>query len=421
MSAIPSLKKNHLYRLPWSANDNPIGWVEVTDICNIKCEGCYRLIMGDGHKSLEQIKSEIYFMKKWRNCDNISLAGGEPILHPDIIDIVGFIKFLKMKCVILTNGYALNDSMISQLKKAGLTGFSFHIDTTQIRPEFKKKKIESEMNLSDLRLHYAKMACKAKVNASFGITVHAENYNEVPEFIQWAINNSNLVSGISLITHRMMPTKGITYFANGKEVNVGADSLGYTSENNSSNETPAITSKDLYSLIKSHFPGYEATSYLGGTEDHTSFKWLIGNMIVDKRGRIYGGYGKKAMELIQTFHHFFNGSYLVYPNRKVGKAILLLSPFDKFLRKAFLNIIKQGLKNPIRFFKPLNVLGIGIIQAPDILPDGKIDMCDDCPDMCLHEGKMVNSCRLDECRIYGSFLEPRIQKTQEKPIDPILN
>ena len=84
--------KQNLYRLPWSMNDNPIGWVEVTDICNISCKGCYRLVMGGGHKPLEQMKQEILFLKKWRNCDNITLAGGEPILHPDIMELIRFIS-----------------------------------------------------------------------------------------------------------------------------------------------------------------------------------------------------------------------------------------------------------------------------------------------------------------------------------------
>jgi len=66
--------KKHMYRFPWSLNDNPIGWLEITDKCNIYCRGCYRLNQ-TGHKSFEQVKEEIRFLKEWRNCDNISIAG----------------------------------------------------------------------------------------------------------------------------------------------------------------------------------------------------------------------------------------------------------------------------------------------------------------------------------------------------------
>ena len=153
-------EKKNLYRLPYSLNDNPIGWIEATDICNIKCKGCYRLVMGEGHKPLEQIKEEILFLRKWRNCDNISLAGGEPILHPDIREIVSFISGMGMKSVILTNGLALNDNILKEMKEAGLLGFSFHVDVTQTRPEFNKDKIKSELELNDMRLEYAKMMRK---------------------------------------------------------------------------------------------------------------------------------------------------------------------------------------------------------------------------------------------------------------------
>ena len=95
--------KQGMYRFPWSLNDNPIGWLEVTDKCNIYCRGCYRLNR-TGHKTLEQIKEEIRFLKEWRNCDNISIAGGEPLIHPDILDVISYIRELKMKPLVLTNG-----------------------------------------------------------------------------------------------------------------------------------------------------------------------------------------------------------------------------------------------------------------------------------------------------------------------------
>src|SRR5687767_4985188 len=104
--------KKNLYRLPWSTNDNPIGWVEITDICNIHCDGCYRQVLGEGHKPLEKIKEEILFLKKWRNCDGISIAGGEPLTYPYLAEIISFIKENKMKSLVLTNGYALTEELL---------------------------------------------------------------------------------------------------------------------------------------------------------------------------------------------------------------------------------------------------------------------------------------------------------------------
>ena len=48
-------EKGELYRLPWSLNDNPIAWLEITDICNLHCEGCYRQRLTN-HKPLEKLE-----------------------------------------------------------------------------------------------------------------------------------------------------------------------------------------------------------------------------------------------------------------------------------------------------------------------------------------------------------------------------
>ena len=64
-------------------------------------------------------------------------------------------------------------------------------------------------------------------------------------------------------------------------------------------------------------------------------------------------------------------------------------------------------------------LGIGLVQAPDLLDDGRIDMCDDCPDMCVFEGKLVNSCRLDERRIYGDLLQIQVEDNALSKKEPV--
>ncbi len=417
MTTIKSPQNQDLYRLPWSTNDNPIGWLEITDKCNIRCEGCYRLVLGDGHKPLAQVREEIRFLKRWRNCNGISISGGEPVLHPDILDIVRFIKGLGMKSIMLTNGLALNDGILQDLKRAGLTGLSFHIDTTQQRPELNNRRIDRESELNELRLRYARMVNKFGFYAHFGITVRQDNLHEVPDFIQWAIDNMKLVSGISLIVFRTMPIGGnVEWFGPGGKVAMQYDTLGYAVKGGEVNNT--VESRDVYAAIREQIPDYDATAYLGGTEDHASMKWLIGNIIVNSKGKTFGAYGKRTMELAQTFHHLFTGSYLAYPRKKLGRKILLMALADPGVRKALGKYLAHGFRNPVRFFHAVNAFGIGIIQAPDMLPDGRIDMCDDCPDMCVFEGRLVNSCRLDECRKFGTLLHIH-RNGRETPVEKV--
>ena len=44
------------------------------------------------------------------------------------------------------------------------------------------------------------------------------------------------------------------------------------------------------------------------------------------------------------------------------------------------------------------------IQPGDCLENGDQSMCDGCPDITVHDDKLVWSCRLEELKEYGTFL-----------------
>ena len=50
-----------------------------------------------------------------------------------------------------------------------------------------------------------------------------------------------------------------------------------------------------------------------------------------------------------------------------------------------------------------------------LMPDGRADMCDSCPDITILDGKLVNSCRMDEVRLFGSFVNVVEKTTQDDP------
>ena len=148
------LDHNKYYRLPWTLPDNAISWLEVTKACNLYCEGCYRENDPKGHKPLEEIKHDLQIFRKFRKTDGVSLAGGDPLVHPDIVEIVRLIAQQGLKPIINTNGLALSKELLRELKKAGVVGFTLHVDSKQHRPYWKGK---TEIELNPLRLHFAEM------------------------------------------------------------------------------------------------------------------------------------------------------------------------------------------------------------------------------------------------------------------------
>lgn len=400
-----SLDKRSLYRFPWSKNDNPIGWLEVTDICNLKCLGCYRQKIS-GHKTLDQIKEEVRFMKRWRNVDNISIAGGEPLMHPDIMDVVSFIKEQDIKPIMLTNGLKLDRSTVVELKKAGLAGFTIHIDSNQGRPQWRDK---NEVETNELRQHFADVIHEVGgLYVIFNSTVYPSTMQYIPEMVRWGQRNIDRVHGLVFICFRTAPLDEELTYQRGDEF-VDARHLSYASE-----VTPDhnITSYEVYDLIKANVPEFEASGYLGGTWKIDSIKWLAGAMIGTKR-QVFGSIGKRTMELAQAGHHFFKGRYLAYLGESnIGRAVFWATGIDRTVRAAYGRYLRDLVRHPLHFFSPVYVQSIGVIQAPDIMQDGTADMCDSCPDMTYWNGELVNSCRMDEYRLFGGFVTV-VNRTEE--------
>jgi hypothetical protein len=392
-----SLEKRDLYRFPWSKNDNPIAWLEVTDICDLRCEGCYRQTLS-GHKPIDAVKEEILFFKRWRNPDNVSIAGGEPLLHPDLPEIVSFVAEQGIKPIVLTNAANLTPALLRDLKAAGLTGFTIHIDSHQGRSGWKGK---SEAEHNELRTYYAEMiAAEGGLLTIFNSTVYPSTFREIPDIVRWAQANVDKVHGVVFITYRILDTEAKTGVdAQGHEVD--ATQLSYTSDGF---DEPFVDSPDVYRIIRETSPAYAPSGYLGGTARHDSFKWLAGAMIGTKH-RMYGSIGARTMELAQAGHHFFRGTYLAYLSEmKAARLLFLMAPWDRSIRRAARVRLLDVARRPWRLFSKIRLQTVGIIQAPDIQPSGQADMCDSCPDMTVWNGTLINSCRMDEYRLYGGPL-----------------
>ena len=392
-----ALQKPDLYRFPWSKNDNPIAWLEVTDVCNLRCEGCYRQEM-TGHKPLEQIQEEILFFKEWRNPDNVSIAGGEPLLHPEIMDIVAFIAEHGIKPILLTNGARLDPQVVRELKRAGLSGFTIHVDSHQARPGWKDRG-EAEHNA--LRQQYADLiAAEGGLITILNSTVYPSTYHEIPDVVRWGRENVDRVHGLVFITYRTFATDAAIAM-DGAGDQVDASQLGYSSEHF---DQAFVTSPQVYQIIKDHLPQYEPSGYLGGTVVHDSYKWLIGAVIGSSR-RAYGSIGPRTMELAQAGHHLLHGTYLAYLTQpRIVPLMVLLSAWDPAMRRGARSWLADVIRHPRRLFERVGVQSIAIIQAPDVQPNGQVDMCDSCPDMTVWEGNLVNSCRMDEYRLFGGLV-----------------
>lgn len=395
------LDRKKLYKIPWSKTDNAGGWVEVTDSCNFSCPGCYRHKL-EGHRPLEVIKQEILDLKKKLNCDRIGIAGGEPLLYPQLLDVVQFISNNGMKPFLLTNGEFLTKEFIRELKKVGLIKFHFHIDSGMNRPGWEDK-TEKEMNA--LRQFYADMVFDVgKIQCGFNITIFRSTLKYLPDIVEWARNNINKVNHISLVAFRAIPLGEMyDYMVN--------DTLVDASRFQHSNRDPNqinISTLEMFEEIKKQYQDFTPATYLSGTTAPETFKFLVTIHVASPK-TIYGYMGHKAVETVQIGYHLFKGRYFDFLKSPVaGKRIFLLSLIDKDIRKALTTYLSAIMKNPFEVFRKIYIQSISL-QQPNEVINGKSNLCDGCLNMMIYKNKLIHSCQLDEYRMFGDLLQPVVR------------
>lgn len=121
-----------------AAGDVPHVVIETNGSCNIRCRTCYATDR-TGLKTLEQIKAEIDTATSLRRLEAVSLLGGEPTLHPQLADVVRYVKSRGLVCSVFTNGVRLlrheGPALLDSLVAAGVDRVMLHVDAGQERPD----------------------------------------------------------------------------------------------------------------------------------------------------------------------------------------------------------------------------------------------------------------------------------------------
>ena len=260
------LDPRELFRLPWTLNDNVLAWLEPTKRCNLYCQGCYSRNDPKSDKTLEQVRSDLDVFTANRNVDSISIAGGDPLVYPDIVEVVRMIRHdYDKKPVLNTNGLALTPQLVRDLKKAGLYGITFHVDSSQVRPHWKNK---DELELCVLREQLANMVAEVGVlSVAFNSTIFRHTMKYVPDLVKWAQKNIEIVHGMVFILYRTLRTEEYDFFAQGVQVEVESELVYKDMDEN----PDPLVAQEIVDVIRGVDSNYQPCAYLGGTRDPHSF------------------------------------------------------------------------------------------------------------------------------------------------------
>ncbi|MCP4575707.1 MAG: radical SAM protein [Deltaproteobacteria bacterium] len=369
----------------------------------MSCEGCYRENDPRGDRPLEDVIKELEQVKKLRKTGGISIAGGEPLIYPHIVDLVRYVAGQGWKPIIISNGMCLTPELVGELRKAGLVAFTVHVDSHQQRPDWIGK---TEAQLNALRLHLAEIirdAGHGRISCGFNATIYPDTLKDIPMLTRWGQAHMDVVHTMVYILFRQARVAPqFDYFVEGRQIDPAkAGHLRYLAEEGTNHRD--IMSQEVVDLIREVAPEYEPCAFLNSNQDPNAVKWLLG-VRAGGPDRILGYMNGRFIEMIQVLHHLVFGTYTAYSRPGLTKVSQALFPLALINRGMF-NVFWNWLKDPSQWLKRVHLQSILIIQPPDVLADGRQAMCDGCPDGMYYEGRMIWKCRLDEIQKFGDFIQ----------------
>ena len=105
-----------------------VSW-NTTNACNMYCDHCYRDAGCKAEDELNTVEAKKLLDEIAKAGFKIMIfSGGEPLMRPDILELVAHATSLGLRSVFGTNGTLITLEMAQKLKAAGAMGMGISLD-----------------------------------------------------------------------------------------------------------------------------------------------------------------------------------------------------------------------------------------------------------------------------------------------------
>jgi len=136
--------------------------------CNLSCAYCNEYDSYSKPVPLDTIRHRIALLGRLKT-GVITLSGGEPLLHPDLDEIIRTIRKHALLAGLITNGYLLTDRRVQELNEAGLDYLQISIDNVMPDDVSKKslKVLDKKLQILAQHAHF-----HVNINSVLGGGIH---------------------------------------------------------------------------------------------------------------------------------------------------------------------------------------------------------------------------------------------------------
>ena len=160
----------------------------ITDRCDQRCKHCYIFAGKDKvlnelplEKLLKTLDNFLLMCKKLDKLPNISLTGGDPLLHPDFWELAEILKQKNISFSILGNPFHLSEEVVKRLENLGCKSYQMSIDGLRETHDFLRK-----AGSFDATLNAYKFFENSSIKSAMMATVSTLNVNEIPHLVKIA-------------------------------------------------------------------------------------------------------------------------------------------------------------------------------------------------------------------------------------------
>ncbi|OAQ21167.1 12,18-didecarboxysiroheme deacetylase [Thermosulfurimonas dismutans] len=164
--------------LQFSADKRPVVVWNVTKRCNLRCVHCYASADPSPHPDELTTEEGMALLEDLAQfgCPVVLFSGGEPLMRPDILDLIHKAVTLGLRAVVSTNGVLIDRALARELKKFGLSYVGISMDgLREVHDRFRGVKGAFDKAMEAVE------NCKAEgIKVGLRFTINKLNAQEIP-------------------------------------------------------------------------------------------------------------------------------------------------------------------------------------------------------------------------------------------------
>lgn len=367
--------------LQWTLRTAPHAVLDILRGCNVKCRACYNSTAKLSCRSFEQVKEDYAKIMEFRPVSTFGLIGGEPLMHPELLQIIRFLKERRHTVEIFSNGLLLTPMLCRELAEAGADLFFMHIGLGQERKDLSDK--NSPEAVAALRDEKAKMVCEAGMEAALSVTLQRDTLQELPDLVRYFLHSPHLSYCL------------VTLYRDTEKLGVLDGSLeeGITGTFTPCSSPQELAMSEVQDSMESI--GMHPFTQIMNSVSHGTPGWVnyMSAAAVDEKRADILHCSPSPFEKWYVARHFKkHGRYPFYSRQNpfAARAQLLLN-----------GLCGNGQNIPFllrNFFRRIHLKRMIVQSIAHIAQDGRLDFCRNCPDITVHDGKIVPICVCDNMR-----------------------